>query len=688
MFGAFFQLSCKKTLEEKYSSPNSGESQLYSRNPDANCDLSTTICEDCQYQEAIDDDTVYSPTILGSPYNNPYSIANMTAAYNYIYTSSIPQIATTHYYVRFKPTSVAQLNVLDSLDFELYDYPLNVNVIQDGDYWPDAYTGLGEGEYPWLYSVVEKAFIPPSGIQTEILESLHIPDDNIVLEDEAFYITGNSVCDSSSYPALREERKEFYRLAPIDPCDFGALDGCSGGGGTGGGGGNPSLKPKGNINFKTYSINTSGRLGASGPLKFTRVIGKRFFKIDKTYTDINGNFQFAKSFPKKVTIVVKFRTSSTYGKHSVREEFSSFGVWKAMFPLKKNIGTFKGNNLQNLKYEFERGTTSIKRKTRFWIAGVSLNTTLETNSFLAENNMLTLPSDLRIYLNAITNQENLASFDLLRRSSAPLLNQHRYWLEEIWSYGTPSVAGAAALLIAFSSAGILTVPLALLAIHTFPQYPDIKLNYRTSDVNSITASKISIAVAQQLGIAYLDKVAQTSPPDGIDIGDYVLSLRSCLRFFTYNDYLPFGDNIPNSFYDYKPGVVAVWQSFSQHLGHTIADRIYGSGASDFQLQGKQWVSDISNSSSKKYLEEFDPQVGVPNDYFSWIPVGIINDLMDNTPDLPPSSVIDNVSGFTYYEIQTALFDQPGSIIDFRNSLKTIKPSQALEIDALFASYGY
>ncbi len=42
-------------------------------------------------------------------------------------------------------------------------------------------------------------------------------------------------------------------------------------------------KPNGQINFKTYSLNPGARLGASGPLKYVRVVGKRFFKIDKTF---------------------------------------------------------------------------------------------------------------------------------------------------------------------------------------------------------------------------------------------------------------------------------------------------------------------------------------------------------------------------------------------------------------------
>lgn len=54
----------------------------------------------------------------------------------------------------------------------------------------------------------------------------------------------------------------------------------------------------------------------------------------------------------------------------------------------------------------------------------------------------------------------------------------------------------------------------------------------------------------------------------------------------------------------------------------------------------------------------------------------------------PSSVIDNVSGFTYSEIQSVYYLEPGTMAEFKNAVKAIRPSQAAAIDQLFASYGY
>jgi len=60
--------------------------------------------------------------------------------------------------------------------------------------------------------------------------------------------------------------------------------------------------------------------------------------------------------------------------------------------------------------------------------------------------------------------------------------------------------------------------------------------------------------------------------------------------------------------------------------------------------------------------------------------------MDIYPD--PLPVVDNVSGFTYSEIQAAYYTEPATMLDFKNALKAIKPGQAIAIDQLFTSYGY
>jgi hypothetical protein len=456
------------------------------------------------------------------------------------------------------------------------------------------------------------------------------------------------------------------------------------------------------LNFKTYTNSFGGRsemmtdgISAAAPLKYARVVGRRFFKIDKTYTDQNGNFQFSKRFPNKVTLIVKFKASTGHGQHSVRtDKTNAPDYWRSMFPIKKNIGTYKGNNLQNLNYQFEKGSISTQRKTRLWIGAIMMNTTEEGRAFLAEKGMIQPANDLRLYLYSPQDQISTPSFDFLRRSNAPYLNQDRILFDDIMSFVFASIpagiTAAVAVGNAFSPGGqLISYTTGMITFAILPHKPDAYFHFKTSDINSLTATKVSISMGQQLGILYLYKLSDNNNANpGASRFTYQAAKKYGMDQFSYDTYAPFGNNIPftNYYYNYKPEVIAIYESFAQHFGHIIADRIYGNGAENFQLQGKQWVSDANKSSNLKYLEEFDPNIGVPNDYFNWIPVGLINDLMDSQVD--PLPMNDNVSGFTYQEIQSVLAQKPSLLTQVKSLLKDIKPSQSIQIDQLFASYGY
>ncbi|MCG7860031.1 hypothetical protein MD537_23830, partial [Flavihumibacter sediminis] len=91
------------------------------------------------------------------------------------------------------------------MDIDLFDYPLDYELIQEGDYYDDGVTPIEQ--IPWLYAVVDMNFVAPSGITTEVLQTLHVPNDYRI-ENEAFRITGNYVdtagCSSGSSSAIME----------------------------------------------------------------------------------------------------------------------------------------------------------------------------------------------------------------------------------------------------------------------------------------------------------------------------------------------------------------------------------------------------------------------------------------------------------------------------------------------------
>jgi hypothetical protein len=164
----FLLTSCKKG-KESIISQQAKENLETNVAPIQPCSNMPTVCEDCDFQETSDDDTIGLPTVLGSPYLNPYSISNISQAYFNMFGVTPRTINPTHKYVRINCTDINLLDNLESQDVELYDYPLNYNIVQEGEYYPQAYTSVtNEYKIPILYAVIEKDFVIPAGINYEV----------------------------------------------------------------------------------------------------------------------------------------------------------------------------------------------------------------------------------------------------------------------------------------------------------------------------------------------------------------------------------------------------------------------------------------------------------------------------------------------------------------------------------------
>lgn len=150
------------------------------------------------------------PIILGQQLPNPYTVANMQAAVNILYGGNYP-ITASHLYVRFKPSSSEQLMTLDETeDLELQDYPIDYELIQDGDYYQDP--TLGTEDFHWLYTVVPANYNFPQGIQHEVLEQLYLPDNNEILEDLAESMLAGAQYSSarvSNLPVVKIDREDI-----------------------------------------------------------------------------------------------------------------------------------------------------------------------------------------------------------------------------------------------------------------------------------------------------------------------------------------------------------------------------------------------------------------------------------------------------------------------------------------------
>lgn len=129
--------------------------------------------------------------VLGEKLDNPFSVSNMQKAYNSLLKdknklsqlSTLGEIKTTHYYVRFLPKSEEELDILQShTDWILYEYPLDYEILEYGISYHDP--SLPDSSLTYQYAAIEAdKFDPYRGhmaIEYEILENLYIPEEAAV----------------------------------------------------------------------------------------------------------------------------------------------------------------------------------------------------------------------------------------------------------------------------------------------------------------------------------------------------------------------------------------------------------------------------------------------------------------------------------------------------------------------------
>ncbi|MDR0768701.1 MAG: hypothetical protein LBE71_02175, partial [Dysgonamonadaceae bacterium] len=144
------------------------------------------------------------PTILGRQKQNPFSVQNMRIALDTVFayaqeaedallqsdlqigisslvgTSSLNALSVnafsldaTDLYVRFLPQdSVGYDLLMQDHTLELFNHPLDYEILQAGDYYVDP--SLEGSLYSWQYAVVKPNYQPPQGVIYEILDELFL----------------------------------------------------------------------------------------------------------------------------------------------------------------------------------------------------------------------------------------------------------------------------------------------------------------------------------------------------------------------------------------------------------------------------------------------------------------------------------------------------------------------------------
>lgn len=141
-------------------------------------------------------------TVLGNLRTNPFTVENMATAHRDLYNSSVNKMPVTHRYIKFMPADEEEYRELMNMDLVFYDYPLEYEVLEMGDYYQDI-TG---NNFPVLYSIVKNGVMLPD-VPYQVVDELYLDRSDPLLIAKSFINTGNPVDSTSGY---------FHNIDPND----------------------------------------------------------------------------------------------------------------------------------------------------------------------------------------------------------------------------------------------------------------------------------------------------------------------------------------------------------------------------------------------------------------------------------------------------------------------------------------
>jgi len=165
-------------------------------------DLLTPKIEEVQYLSESDMEGMMK---LGKQLQNPYSVETMRVAWANLtaggrVAGEDVEITASHLYLKFMPQTEEELDILKTdSTLVMYDYPLDYEIVEGGDFYHDPSLPIDQPTYQYLAVSVDKVL--PDGVAYEILAELFIPDED--LDDETSRIAG-SLSDATIMALVNE----------------------------------------------------------------------------------------------------------------------------------------------------------------------------------------------------------------------------------------------------------------------------------------------------------------------------------------------------------------------------------------------------------------------------------------------------------------------------------------------------
>jgi hypothetical protein len=596
-------------------------------------------------------------TILGEKRRNPYTVENMNKAYTKLYGKD-GNLKATHRYVKFNPTTPEDIKKIEKSGINVYDYPLDYEVIEMGDYYRRENAPENE-QYSYYAALGLDKEIPD--VPNEPLADLYLLNTDEPLVREAISLVGYN------------PDTEGYIIFEDNP---------GGGGGGNGGGDLPSAagplvqsadcscrngsnqrNPSGCIKVEDTNMSTAGNCDTYKALRRVKVILKdTWFTEDEIWTDDKGCFSKRnRKYYGRCWMWVKF-TNDRGHIRSARSGISA--VWDWLFTVKDYVGMKWGPTFNNINVCYDFSSDAGSTAHYFWSAATVNNALHEYYDFASQQSLGTPPANLDIY----AGRNNSHGYAMM----ADKLTDKGFLLNNLFLGGAINIGAVSSTpwLAPFYPLAVALTPLTGAIVEFFPDVY-VGVEPRNSD-------KIKEVAYHEFGhAAHYENLSWNFRNHY-----WIPNIGRIVRNGGY------GDKADNN-----SGKCAVIEAWGYHIGQTISNRAYGTLSSGFcgQSHGTDcltsFFSNSTNGSSYiQGLEAFDPNL--PNDPFNWIPKGVLHDLHDanNETSIP---VIDNCSGFNHKDFFNALNDDVNTVEKFRDRiLQNTGNRQQIQVNQLFQQYGY
>ena len=340
--------------------------------------------------------------VLGQKLNNPYSVENMNNTIQGLY-GPVDFFDPTHYYVRFLPQDSLDYNILLSdTTLILFDYPLDYEIAQYGDYYHDP--SIPEDEITWQYTVVPVNYQFPQ-IRYEILEECFIPYDDFDPSDYGAEMNYN-VSPNTNSNNVQIDFSEVERQAFINS-------------------GNGHLLKSHNYRARSgkarsfgyvFIIKNSENECTLEPLEGIKVITRLIVKIAEGTTDETGYFVVNRAYDNSFCLnhILQFENRRAKVVRLLAETKKSLGISEIGY---KEIGIFADSTQMDNNPSVDIPIVS----NRLWVAGTILNAVSKYYNYCKSFYIPVIQDkQLRILLTTVLNAFNSDDRDL--GSGAPMLS--------------------------------------------------------------------------------------------------------------------------------------------------------------------------------------------------------------------------------------------------------------------------